>query len=107
MLREIKVRHTTNHNGTGKLIARCDRLQSTVDYPHELSGVFKPWAAARILADKLERVRDYQLRLVRVKYSDNGPNRETVATFIFEVFDHTVRAFDNTARLKSGTVPIL
>ncbi len=110
MLITIRVKYHSDRNGAGKLRANgrgvtAARAQATVEYPHHLSSSLKYWEAAGVLADRLERKNDWNLRLIRRSSADSCVAGESWEDFHFEVFDHTVRYFRNGEAVKYDQLP--
>ena len=111
MMVTIKVKYYSNpRTGAAKLRATGSGVkeakgQASVNYPHHLSSSLKYWEAARELVLKLERKNDWNLRLVRRSSSDSCIAGEAWEAFHFEVFDLTVRGFNNTEAVKYDRIP--
>ena len=106
----ILVRYHSSNSGRGVLRATgsgCNeaRRQATISYPHELSSSLKYYEAARELAFKLERDNDWNLRLIRRSSSDSCIAGEAWETFHYEVFDNSVKRFNNHDAVKYDRLP--
>ena len=104
MFINITVRYRSDHNGRGTLRATVGgniaRRQVTIDYPDELCAGNKHYAAARKLEAKLQNENDWNLHLVW-----RTAEQDVESTFRYEVFDKSVRRFDNESAVRFGRYP--
>lgn len=91
----ITVKHVKDKlraTGAGVVAAR---RQVTIPFPNVQVGM-RHYNAARELERKLEASNDWYLRLVHV----NNYEMVLVTDFVYEVFDQTVRPFNNTETMQ-------
>ena len=92
--------HSDKRTGAGKLRAKGGGRQLTIGYPFEAPMTLKYWVAVEDLADKLERLNGYRLRLISRTLEDDESD-----TFTFEAFAENVpRTWDNREAVKYGHV---